>query len=92
LHVLLHTRFEAGFFAAREGSSGFGDATLEAVFIEFLASLLVRDASLGGECRVLMGWTYLDQHARILHGSFLLYLAHNLRFWVVGKGTEACAA
>lgn len=27
---------------------------------------------------------YLDEHARILHGSFLLHLAHDLRFWVAG--------
>jgi hypothetical protein len=32
---------------------------------------------------------YLDKHARILHGSFLLHLAHNLSLWVAGEGSHA---
>lgn len=35
---------------------------------------------------------YLDQHARILHGGFLLHLAHNLRLRIVGEGTHARGA
>jgi hypothetical protein len=36
LHVLLHARGEAGFFAFGKRGSGFGDAALEAVLVEFL--------------------------------------------------------
>jgi hypothetical protein len=32
---------------------------------------------------------YLDKHARILHGSLLLHLAHNLRLWVTGERAHA---
>lgn len=36
---------------------------------------------------------YLDKHARILHGSLLLYLAHDLCFGVAAaECAEACAA
>lgn len=32
---------------------------------------------------------YLNEHTGILHGGFLLHLAHNLRLGVVGEGAEA---
>jgi hypothetical protein len=88
LHIFLHTRRQARFLAFGQGGSGFGDAAFEAVFVKFLLQNTISQsyhAVLGGS------QIYLDKHARILHGSFLLYLAHDLSLGV-GKGTRALGA
>jgi len=38
-HVLLHARRVAALFGGGEGGAGFGDAALEAVFVEFLRNV-----------------------------------------------------
>jgi hypothetical protein len=79
-HVLLHACAHAAFLAFGKRCSGLGDAALEAVLVKFLAR---RQYDLDCNAKTACAeQTYLDEHARILHSSFLLDLAHDGRLWV----------
>lgn len=70
--VLLHAARQAGVLLGRERGTGGGNASLEAVLVDFLGLLSVR-------CRIWISRvvTYSDQGAGVGHGGLLLKLAHD---------------
>ena len=82
-HVLFHAGGEACLLALGERRAGLGDTALEAVLVEFLQN------SVRWIILQLSNGTHLDQHARVLHGGFLLHLAHNLRLGVAAHAAHA---
>lgn len=86
-HVLLHAGSEAALLALGQRSAGLGHTTVEAVLVKFLGDAIRIYALTDERWQKL----YLNQHAGVLHRSFLLNLAHNLSLGVATKRAHSAA-